>query len=1102
MALQLIYGRSHSGKTGYVLDITKALYENDKPFIFVVPEQYTHLAEKKLISKIGAIEHEKSEVISFDRMATRINSKYPTPKTRLGSIAKSLIMSEILSDMEFKYYTNISADLGFVDSCINEISEFKKYNLSHTDIFNLSEKTDDKALSLKLADMAEIYRKYDETISFSYVDSDDYLEFLYQNLEKHKPYSGYAIIFDEFSSFNPKERKIISSLASQGNEVYITLCADFSKESKYLFKPIIDMGQMIENDCKNNGCEISKPVILDNSFYESKEMRFLEKNIYSFPCSTYTAVPSNIRIYSAQTPYTEIKMLASHIKSIVSKTGARYRDIGVICSDIGSYSHIFRSVFKEYDIPFFIDEKTDVLNHSIICFVLNILDVYLNGYSAEYITNFLKSGHISAERSTVIAVDKFINATNISKNAWLTDDKWISISKYYCGDNTILYDLLSDARDKYILPLASLHDKIKGKNTVKYITECLYKYLIDTEFDKNILEFIEYFKQNDNTYMAKQYEAVWGVLVESMDILVQILGDKKVNLTDYKKYLYTALRQQKIGIIPTSLDSVTIGDIKRSKSDDTMYQFIVGAYDGVFPAPSGDSLVINDADKEKISNLGVEFSPDSRKSAMYERYLTYLALTHSMKALVISYPMCDVSFASVRHSFVITVLKNIFPELGEHLDTDSSENTTLSCEYSALEFLTSSAFLLSEGNEADERWQDVYTYFKSNGEEELISLADNSVNKIQPVFKLDSELTERLFKDEFYSTISRIQRYNSCRYSYYLEYMLGLKENETYGPQSTDIGTFVHSIIEKAFLAMTNDSVCIEDADEAYFRKITEPIFKEDMSLLFGYTDELDQREEFRLNTIKESVINALVNIKAHFSGSAFKPLGHEITFNDENVGCIELSLANGKKLKITGKIDRADSFKNENGTFVRVVDYKTGSKTFSLSDVYYGLDIQLVVYLNTLVKNMPNAHHAGALYFKIQNPIADFNSHPKESEIRESILKLNAMTGLVADDETVLNAYSTNSLKSSKKATFTQFNILSDYVESGLKNSAKALSEGNIEINPYSKSGLSPCIYCKYRSICGFREGKTVDCRKLGTVSDKIIWESISKAQRGDNNK
>lgn len=1098
MALQLIYGRAHSGKTSYILDKAESLYKSGEPFVIVVPEQFTHIAEKKLLNKIGVIEQSRAEVISFERMATRINNSFFSSKKKIGTVAKSLIMSEIIKNTDFLYYKNVSDESGFVESCINEISEFKKYNLSCNDIFEASKNIDDKALSLKLHDLANVFKEYELAMGSVFADADDSLGILCDNLYKYSPYEGYTIIFDEFSSFNPKEKNIISLLCAQSKMTYITLCCDFSQKSKYLFKPVMDMGISIAKTCSENGCYIQEPVILEGVYYDSEEMSFLEKNIYSFPCDVYGSTPKNIRIYVSETPYDEVKKLAYQIKLLVQKNNIRYRDIGVICTDIGAYSHILRSVFKEFNIPYFIDEKTEVLNHSVVCYVLSILDVYLYGYSPEYVTNYLKSGHLSASRDTIISVDKFVSATNISKNGWLDIERWNKLTVEYCADNKDDTELLNETRDIFILPLAALHDKIKGRNTVRYITEVLYEYLVSSEFDKNVMEYIKYFKSSNNTYMAKQYESVWKVLIESFDTLVQILGDKKVNLNEYRAYLYMALSQQKIGVIPTSLDAVTVGDIKRSKSGTTICQFIIGACDGKFPVASKDGSIISDADKAKISILGLELSPDTKNKAMFDRYLTYLSLTHSFKSLIISYPMSDTAYSSVRPSFVITLIKNIFPHLTINVNHTTLSDCDIASENGAMEFLASSAQLISDGVGADDRWQDVYAYLKDNHKYDMIRLVHAALLRHNPVYRLDSELTNALFKDEFYSTISRIQKYNACRYSYYLEYMLGLKENKTYGPESTDIGTFVHGVIEKVFLEMKKNGVDISDADANYFKKISEPIFDECFSLLYKYTDELTGREKYRLDIIKESVINALLNIKSHFAGSAFKPIGHEITFDDENVGCIELELDGGKKLKLTGKIDRADSFENEDGVFVRVIDYKTGNKTFSLSDVYYGLDIQLIVYLNTLVKNTERAHHAGALYFKIQNPIADFQSHPLDEEITESLLKLNAMTGIIAEDSAVINAYSKNSIKSSKKASFTQFANLAEYVEAGIKKSASDMSQGYIQINPYSKTGASPCTYCGFKSICGFREGKTGEFRKLSSSNDKAIWENISKKQQG----
>lgn len=1102
MSLQLIFGRAHSGKTQYVLNKAAEIYSDNKPLIVVVPEQFTHLAEKKLIEKLGSIEYGRAEVLSFDRIAKRINSAYPDGKKHLNSVAKSLILSEIISETELDYYKNASDDVGFAEVCINEISEFKKYNMTADDVLTASGRVGDRGLSLKLSDISKIYKAYEDKISSSFADSDDALAILADNLEKHMPYKGFTFLFDEFSSFNPVEKRVISALAVQCDMIYMSFCADKSEKYKYLFKPTVDTANSVAEICKSVSCDVLEPVCLRQSYYANEEMAFLEENIFAYPSSVYSDVTKNIRIYNSENPYMEVTALASQIQALVREKNIRYRDIGVICADIGSYSHIFRSVFKSFDIPCFIDEKTDVLKHSVICFVTSVIDVYLMGYNSESVINYLKSGHLDAARDDLMNTDNFIRAANASKNVWLSDEKWAKTLETYCEGDEKLYSSIDRIRENYILPLASFHDDIKGKNTVRYISEKLYKFLLSCKFDENVYEYIKHFKSIGNNHMAKQYESVWKILIETLDILVQILGDKKVNLTQYRKYLFTAFSEQKIGVIPTSLDLIMVGDVKRSKSETVTYQFIVGVYDGVFPAPSKGKSIITDSDKVQIASAGFEFSPDSRDKALFERFLTYSALTHSMKSLVISYPSSDSSFSAVRPSFTLTLLKNIFPGIRESSTALETVDMQLSNFDSAMEFLASSAFMLTDGKTPDPHWQDVYSYCAESGKKYSIGLINSAINKSAQIIKLKPELIESLFKDEFYSTISRLQRYNSCRYSYYLEYMLGLKDKKTYGLESTDIGTYVHTIIEKTFEEMNKESLTIESMDKDSFLNITTPLFEEHLSELFVYSDELTDREEYRLKIIKDSVINALMHIKAHLSGSAFKPIGHEITFDDNNVGCICLELANGKTVKLTGKIDRADSFENENGTFIRVIDYKTGSKTFSLSDAFYGLDIQLIVYLNTLVKNTEHAHHAGALFFRIQNPIADFTNHPDADEITSSLAKLNAMTGLVAEDETVLNAFTQNSLKAAKKASFSQFSLLSDYVESIIKNSAENLSCGNIEINPYVKSGSSPCNYCPYGTVCGFKEGKTGECRKLGRISDKEVWETLVKSSKEGENK
>lgn len=1100
MSIQMIYGRAHSGKTQYILNLSQRLYKENKPFIILVPEQFTHLAEKRLISKIGSIQEGRGEVLSFDRVAKRINALYPNNKKRINSVAQSLIMSEILSDLELSYYKNISGDAGFIDVCMSEISEFKKYNLSCDNVFEIADKVEDKGLSMKLNDLAKIYQQYEDVILSSYYDLEDELAILAENLVKHNPYKGYTFIFDEFSSFNPIEKKIISSLAQSCENIYMTFCADTDPKYKYLFKTTLDSASSIIRICEDALCNVLEPVVLDKTYYNTNDLSFLEENLFAFPQKACNEPCKSIRLYTSDNPYSEITNLAVQIKNLVSKKNIRYRDISVICTDINSYMHIFRSVFSSFNIPFFIDEKTEVLKHSVICHILNILDVYLYNYNTESVINYLKSGFIEISRTDLINTDSFIRAVNASKNTYLSDEKWERVLSLYCEDNEDVKKSINNVRQNYILPLARFHDSVKGKNTVKYTSEKIYSFLLSTKFDKTIEDYIKYFKSENNTYMAKQYEAVWKILIETLDMLVFILGDKKLSLSDYRSFLYTALSKQKTGTIPTSPDTVIIGDVKRSRSEFALCQFIVGVCDGVFPSPNKEDCIISDADKRLISEAGFEFSLTSYDNAFFDRFLIYSSLTHPSNALILSYPLSDSSYKATRPSFVLTLLNKVFPSL-QRFETPSFDGRsyTPSNEDMALEFLAENAYTISRGKNAGTNWEDIYAYFNNNKREAIDKI--NSFIYLPPdVTKIKKEYADTIFKDEFYSTISRIQKYNSCRYRYYLEYMLGLKEKKSFETTARDVGNFVHAIIEKAFEAIDKNGVKIEDTNDEYFNKICAPLFEENKHLLFPFSDELSAGEEYKFETYKKMVLKALVNIRSHLAFSAFKPIGHEITFDDNNYGCIEIKLNNGKNLKITGKIDRADSFENENGTFFRVVDYKTGNKTFSLNEVYHGLDIQLIIYLNTLVKHTQNAHHAGALYLKIYSPIADFPNHPADTELNLELTKLGAMTGLVADDDTVANAFTSNSIKSVKKATFTQFDALSKHVEDMVKKSAEDMSEGLIDINPYDLGGDSPCSVCPYLSVC--KKGTdNSDCQRILSKSrDDALWKTILSKKAGDN--
>ena len=1096
MSFQYIIGRSHSGKTKYLLKKSLELCNANKPLIFVVPEQFTHIAEKRLISTLGFIAQGKAEVLSFDRICKKINQKYPSDTNQLTSIGKSLIVSEVVSTLSLDYYSSAANQNGFAQICSDQISEFKKYLISPKMLSDASESIKNKALALKMSDISKVYEAYQNQIETRFSDSDDSLDILASNLEKHRPYEGVTFIFDEFSSFTPQEKNLISIIASQAENVYLSFCLDDSSSHLSLFKVTNKTAADLAKVCKERGVEQLKSIRLNSTFYDNKELSFLEKNLFSDKTSSFDGVNECIKVFTAENPYTEVELLASNIMDLVKNSDARFCDIGVVCPDIDSYGSIIRSAFDERNIPYFIDEKVCVLDHSIISHIKNILDVYLMQYNPESVISFLKSGCTMAERDAICYVDNYITATRANKNTWLFDDRFeASVVKFADGDLN-KKELIENIRSQYILSLAKLHDSIKGRNTVLYITEKIYNYLLETKFDRKIHDLIKRFKNEGNTYLARQYETVWNTLIDVFDTLVYILGDKTVNINEYRRYLCIALSQQKTGIIPTSLDEVVVGDLMRSKSEMVKYQFVIGAIDGAFPNTSQGASIITDAEKEELSAISLELSPRQKDKAFFDRLQIYSAFTHPTDALFVSYPASDADFKSVRPAFVIYLLKKIFPKLSVEGGISKDNNENFFDSSKALEHLAKSAYLLSRGQKTDDVWKDIYAFFVKSGKSDKIELINRLIASESEVTRLSHELCEILFSNDFYSTISRIQRYNSCRYSYYLEYMLSLKEKKPFGVDSADVGTLIHSIIENVLNKLGSDNTALKNTNRSYFEKEVSDYLSAYISELTVSNGELTNREIFSVMKFKDAIVNSLMALRDHLVNSAFEVMGCEISFDDDNsdFGCIELPLKNGKKVKIRGKIDRADSFTNEDGTFIRVVDYKTGNKTFNFTDVFYGLDVQLLVYMNALVDKTENAHPAGALYFRILNPVSADKKRNDKEKLESLSYNLDPMDGIIADNANVLSAYAKGSVSTSKKLTSSQFMILGDYINHIITESANLLSDGYIEKNPYSHQNFEPCQYCAYGSICDFQNKDNFKYRSIGSKKSSEVFREMEE--------
>ena len=1099
MAVKFVFGRSGYGKTNYITEQIVKRCANGEKSVLIVPEQYTHIAEHKLLSKVGSISPETVEVTSFKKMITSSERNQGISEV-LTPLKKSIIVSDILSYTELQYFGEISKRVGFVDVCLKLISELKKYCVTCEMLNKAIENAKDERLKLKIGDIVKLYTEYDLRIKDLGFDDDDGAFLLAKSIASQDDLGGTVLFFDEFTSFIPQELSIIKELSKKADHVVITLCLD--EDDDMLFAPTMDTLGKIRRMCKEANIEIVPSVNLTENHKHSTELKFLEENLLPYPDGKYDGDCECISILSSANPYEEVASVARRIVELCRDRNLRYRDIGVICSDIGTYSPYIKPLFEKHGISYFIDEKSPVLNHRIINFVLNIIDIYLNDYNSENVFSFLKSGFCDAQMESIYLLENYCQSTNMHKSTWLNDEKWNSLlEKYDFTDEQ--KESLCSVRDNIIKPLGSFHDSIKGRHDVLHMCKSLYEYLVNIGFVNKIEEKLKLFEKEKDVIHGEEYEKIWNIIVDALDSVANILGDKKINVANFRALLQTSFSGYSVGFIPTSLDHVFVGNITRSKMDNIKVLFVLGANDGTFPEAISTGDLINDGDKLSLANEGVELSADSKTRAFFERFFMYMAFTTPSDMLFVSFSRADSSSATLRPSFVLSDFKRVFTDLSIESDvledeTDFGQMEYITAQIPTLEKMTEKITGYKNGDEISPVWFDVYDYFCKNFD--FGTKLKKYYSHTNEAERIDRELMKNFVSDEFYTTVSRLQRYRSCKFSYFLEYILKLKDNESFDVTPMDTGSFVHSVIENLCRDMDSNGYGFSNVPDSYVYEKIDAFIEEFIKQLTENSAYISKRKLYLIKRLRESIFRCFSLVRNHILNSKFEPLGYEMRFDKDSIGCIEFDLGDGKKANLTGVIDRSDVYHGENGDYIRVIDYKTGNKVFNLTDVFYGLDIQLFVYLNALVESNDNYKYGGALYFKIDEPMFKADNKYDEDKTESKILSELKMKGLMLGEQAVLDATDPDTASSSKKATYDNFVHLDKHLRKIIKDLCTELSGGNIDISPYNKQTSSPCQYCGYKSICRFdvrKKGNNFDY--IDKMKDEEIWEVLGGEQNVD---
>ena len=908
MGLRIIYGKPGSGKSEFCFnEIVNQLKDENKIYM-ITPEQFSFTAEEKLMKAVNSRAVIKAEVVTLSRMAYRvINEIGGATKTHLSQAGKAMLLSYILNQnkKELKFLGKTDEN---IDLCLTAITEFKKHGITVQNLQQEIESIEDAYLKTKLRDITLIYQKFEEQIEGKYIEETDLLTILAEHVKETNLIKDSIIYLDEFAGFTKQEYDVIQEFLKQAKQVNITITTDdlninTNPDVDIFYSNKITLAK-IWDLINRNQFQLEQPVHLANQYrFKTPELKYLSENSSQTKSTKYEENVENIQLFLAQKPYSEIENVAKEIAQLVKKEKMRYKDIAIITKNIDEYSSFVRAIFPKYKIPVFIDEKRDVNQNIIIQYLLSILEVINQNFSSETVFNYLKLGFSNIDLDEIFMLENYCDKWGIKHN------KWKKEFIYEKETDAQKIERINELRAQIINPLLTLKDNINENKTVKGITECIYEFLQEQKIEEIISQKVSELEKETLIDLANEYIASYKMILELFDEIILVLGEDKITIEQYSQILKVGLRNSGLSKIPGTQDQVIFGDVDRSRSHKVKAVFIIGLNDGNFPSVNKEEGFLDDEDREKLKKDGIELAKGTQERLYEDNFNIYKAFTTAENNIYLSYTSSDKEGKSLRPSTLVYKMKRMYPQLKEKSDLNSNENDMIN-EQTTYEQLLENIAKLQENKKIDDIWKTIYQYYKQKiqWQEKLKNdlLGLSYTNLPQPIQK---ESIEKLYGNTLNTSVSRLEKYRSCPFSYHLQYGLKLKEKENLQIHTFDTGSFMHETIDEFFEQVREQKLALAEIEENQISAMVSNIIDRNLPLSKNFIFTTTAKYRALVKRLKRIISKALKYIIQSLIYSDFNIEGTEVEFGKNGkYKPIVLTLEDGKRVEITGKIDRIDT--------------------------------------------------------------------------------------------------------------------------------------------------------------------------------------------------
>lgn len=1114
MSLRFYFGPSGSGKSHRIYEeiMQRAAQEPGRNFLIIVPDQFTMQTQKDLVmcSDRGGILN--IDVLSFGRLSHRILEEVGTKEMPvLDDTGKSLVLQKIAADLkeQLPAMGSLLHKQGYIHEVKSAISEFMQYGISTQDMDKLIASAEKRgALAMKLRDLKTLYRGFQDYIRDHFITTEETLDVLRRSLVKSKILPDSVVVFDGFTGFTPIQNRLIQELMRVSEETIVTVTIG-EEEDPYqmdgeqkLFhlskKTVADLVKLAAEAEVTRGEDVfvkGGP----NRFTEAPALCYLEQNLFRYQYEPYTEKQCEIRMFEALSPREEVHQTALYIRKLIREEGLTYRDIAVVIGDLEGYASYVETEFGQLEIPCFLDRTRGIVLNPMIEYIKSALQLYIRDFSYDTVFHFLRSGMADISREEIDELENYVirtGARGYRTYSRLFTRKTEEMQQGSGQEDTEraeeTMERLNRIRQQFADTVEILHMAPRAK-AGEYVDH-LYDFLEQNQVQQKLLNYQQRFEQEGDLAKAREYAQIYRLVMDLLDQIYELLGEEEISLQEFADILEAGFGEITVGTIPQNVDRIVVGDMERTRLKQVKVLFFLGVNDGNIPKNASKGGIISDMDREFLIESGTEMAPSPRQQMYIQRLYLYLNMTKPSERLYLSYAKVNSDGKGIRPSYLIDTVRKLFPQLAVEYPQNRSRLEQIEGRQEGARYLAEELREYADGTLREEEWQDFYLMYRAyeadpEGRDRLTAAAFRRYKESG----LSRIVARALYGRQLENSVSRLETYAACACRHFLQYGLSLQEREEFGFEVSDMGNVYHAVLENFAGKLAESGRTWWDFDENFATQaIKEAV--EGYAATYGETVLYSSaRNEYAITRMSRILTRTVLTLQQHLKQGSFQPDDYELSFRfAEDLDSIHVDLSEEEKMHLQGRIDRIDVSEDAEHVYVKVIDYKSGNKKFDLAALYYGLQLQLVVYMNAAMELESRKHPdkeivpAALLYYHIDDPTIETPVELTQEQINEEILTKLRMNGVVNSDPAVverLDRFLQDKSKvipveKKKDGSFSarsgilsreELQVVSAYVDAKIRDIGREILDGKIAANPYEKGNEEACTYCAYKKVCGF---------------------------------